>query len=1566
MKIKSARLFRNWYKTEVKKLKDSDQSYNENFVGTYYEERGEHIKGFFEMYHGDKPNIASYLPSILKIAEDGQAIYEFLQNAVDCGSTHFYIFYNEEYFLALNNGVPFTQDGLRSILNIAQSTKINSDTIGRFGIGFKLAHRLVGKNEGTDELVGQFQGPILFSWSKFEDLDALMKGEKIEHADRLENVNNDIPYLLKILITNFPTDPNETVKDIDYNDKILFQQDELNNLISYLHENFNKHANSLNKDFLNQGSLFFIKLGEGKKQLLDKDYSELINGIRYSMNTLKRLETVYVNDEVLHKISLQLEEGSIKKESEEFKRIVPEYKEFDIKFAIGFKTVEFGKEAAYTQICELKSRPNFYKYFPMGDETNGFGFIVHCDSFSNEANRRKLQKDAVNKNLFPEIAKYIAQKLVEYQTTNRNHFLNMYVALLLSDIPNKENNNWLRPIFYDEILQSLKINIPTQNGCIANNINNVKIKKTKLNLNLSDFNLGHIQWFAWNKDADKILTDEAAKEDKLGIKEWDIGHIVENAAIEDINKWIASCNDEVYNDFLKELEYCHLRKETKEKICKIKLFKFSNGDFFSFNEVVSKNNYGSFNFNYSNCFFINKKTIKIRAELLKLGFVISNIPIENHRNIFSLIQFPEDKKYYELIAEKCKNNNLSEFEKKNLFLNLIGEQTKFDNVGESILGNLSLFCDSNSLVKPLNNLIGNVKTYSWLNAYKIKQNEYFSELENYLVIKSVDIFSKIYQLKQDEIIPQLTTSEKIQELIAFYKDNKKFFFQEFIIKKKNGFFVIDRKLTDNYQVQSGDGKVRNFIDKNCTQNLFVIPYEFVENCKDDEGIIKGNDLYKFILKYVNNIDDYKEILVDILKYDAKNIFLQEISEININSERNYCKEDYEFKILNLACNELKESDYQNFKEKIFIQTNRGRTKISKIPPSADNIKVGDCELSLATILPENYENTGLLSRLMNQFESLGLNKEKLRKILGVTQEPDLQAVFKIFSEKYQLLVNSEQLAFLFLYGLHIEKINFNQFKALNVKEEEVDLGTDKYLTDFDFVQQSEILHHKYSGITKIFKRFPVKVDDNDNLLLIKKPYFEDDEFVCPYIKNDLSDEGKISLLEFLFDQWDKKNKKTAIKNIDWSKIDDVETVNILGFNPTTSVFPSKYACESEALPDYLIKWIGNAKSKIDFLTDLGIWTENSVIVELRQYLSGEINVFHNNRLAQETHFNEDQTVLFNSFQWLKEKEIKLKTTEQFETFKAVVAVINDNRTNNKDLKIEEASDFEELAEKSTEWEEPYYENWKQESKILIYLYEGALPKSVLLDEIEDCLFYYFYEGNIAIDDKNHIYINKKSDIKKELRKLELEENSDFNFDELWQNKLDILEKEVEQLREKNKATLGIGHPPPISRNDQIEANRVAKEIVKKKLESVGFEFKTGIGKYSTVDGVFKDGVEYPLVIKSYQYQDEPFKISTNEWIQLMKPNACLWVYFGNNVCKCIKLFELLRMQDRITLSFSTENLDRQDRLNKFATLLRYFESVHFEFDKLSTDNNTAQRLSDYRFDDRKTEEDLSADDETQL
>ena len=87
-----------------------------------------------------------------------------------------------------------------------------------------------------------------------------------------------------------------------------------------------------------------------------------------------------------------------------------------------------------------------------------------------------------------------------------------------------------------------------------------------------------------------------------------------------------------------------------------------------------------------------------------------------------------------------------------------------------------------------------------------------------------------------------------------------------------------------------------------------------------------------------------------------------------------------------------------------------------------------------------------------------------------------------------------------------------------------------------------------------------------------------------------------------------------------------------------------------------------------------------------------------------------------------------------------------------------------------------------------------------------------------------------------------------------------------------------------------------------------------------------------------------------------------WLYFGNGKLGSLKLYDLLRNQDKLKISFSTENLDKEDRIEKFAELLHYFGDVHFDFNSVKpSDYSVADDLKNYRFDERKTEEDLSGD-----
>lgn len=1558
MKIKSAKSFRYWYKTKIKEIDRNDPTHNENFAGTYHKENGKKtIKGFFEMYHGDKPDIASYLPSILKIAEDGQAIYEFLQNAVDCGSTHFYIFYNDKYFLAINNGSPFDVEGLQSILNIAQTTKKDPNKIGRFGIGFKLAHRLVGKNEGTDELVRQYKGPILFSWAKLQDLESLLNNEHIEPlVPNKENSQEFInsPYLLKLLLTNFPSDPNERVKDINYQDKILFPQAELKELIDFLNENFQQHSDSLKKNVLKQGSLFFIKLGEDKKKLLDKDYSELVNGIQYSMNTLKRLQKVYINNDDIGKIPLQLEEGTIKKGSDEFERISPEYKEFDIKFAIGFNTIKFGNEKSYEQIKLLKEKPNFYKYFPMGDEINGLSFIVHCDSFSNEANRRKLHEDDVNRNLFPELAKFITQRLDEYKANNRNKFLNLYASLLLSDIPERQNNKWLKPVFYDTLLEYIQTNIPTTDDIIEE-IDNIKIKKFDFDISLSDLGLSDIHWFYWKEDEDQYLLNEATSNEKIGIEEWSLRDVFINADLDCLNDWIKGLPQKDYDIFLKELDKEYFSKDAIERLLETELFKFSDGQFYSINEVS----------NNEDLVFLSNKVVSIQKELKSLDFSISDLDISAfsfYDKVSSKLKSDED--LYDTISERTSTeNNLTVNQKQNLFKNFINPATKFIGIGDETLKKLELFCDNQGEIKPLFQLVNSsLKKYTWLNPYKIKADENFEKLSNYL-IQEEDLFDKIILPNIEVIKEELTEAKEIKELVTFFKENHRPFFNEYIIQKRtNDYEIIDK--SDKFQIVPPKDERKTFIDfieTYLSDELIVLPYDF-SDFNDQDGILKGEKLHSQILELVD-VDVHKETLVDFIHYnEPKRKFLQEISIFNFNSEATYTKEDYEYKILDLACSELKENDYSTFKDKITIQTEEQDLALSQIPSSADRIVIDHKELSQSQILPNEAKNGKYLSDLLEQFITIGLQKEQLYKLFGIQSGNDPKQVFEILKQEYDVLENAQQLTFVLLYAKEFGG-NIENFKVEALDDKEWELKYNYYTQTLSFIGADCLLKPKYSEVSKIIS-LPIEICNSDYQIL-HQPYFLENKFVCPSLKSDLSEEEKIALIDFLYSEWRKDTNGQKIKNIDWSKIDDIETENILGFNPNHSVFPSKYACESEVLPDYLIKWIGKDENKISFLSDLGVWTENSVVVELRNFLKGNSKGFHNNRLAQETRFNDDETTLFNAFEWLKENEIELSTDEQYETFKKIKEIINDNRNNN-DLVIQDEYDYVELEENSIEW--------KETESYTIYLYDEEMPKTVGLDEIDEYVFYRYNEDNYAINE-NAIYLNSKEDKKKTLQKIASDEENDFTFEDLWalfgesSNREQELEREIARLQQQvsktDNATLGAEFSSDISKNDQKEANREAKEQVKQRLENEGFDFTQGIGNYSTIDGVLKDGIEFPLVVKSYKYQDEPLKIGANEWIQLMKPNSMFWVNFGYGKLGCLKLYELLRNQDKLTISFSTENLDVGDRLDKFAELLHYFGNVHFDFNSVMP-SNVASNLSDYRFDERKTEEDLSSDDESLL
>lgn len=159
----------------------------------------------------------------------------------------------------------------------------------------------------------------------------------------------------------------------------------------------------------------------------------------------------------------------------------------------------------------------------------------------------------------------------------------------------------------------------------------------------------------------------------------------------------------------------------------------------------------------------------------------------------------------------------------------------------------------------------------------------------------------------------------------------------------------------------------------------------------------------------------------------------------------------------------------------------------------------------------------------------------------------------------------------------------------------------------------------------------------------------------------------------------------------------------------------------------------------------------------------------------------------------------------------------------------------------------------------------------------------------------------------------------------------------------------------LSQEEMIAANLEAQQAVKGCLTKQGFVYTQDNcdNYYSTIDGVMKDGIEYPLVVKSHKCSDASFLLSANQWMQLIKPNSMLAVHTGGgNVC-CLKLQDLLQSQDKLSFSFNTENLDKAHRIGDFARLLHYFTNVQFNFGHLMPKQYTqVDALTDLCFETR--------------
>ncbi len=755
MRTKNIQQFRTlWRNQEGYKMSDWD----ENYIGSVHDGK---LFGFYRMVNGIVDNIKADLTPKLQNAQDEQAIYEFLQNAADSQSTECAVIYDENFFMVLNNGKPFTDKDLKALLNSFQGTKSdkskaeNCGKIGRYGIGFKLAYRLMGKSDGADELLNQLAGPLLYSWHNSKQFKELFdyKGAAVNTLDNKID-GNDSAWLLKIILACFPVGLGEKVKDLDYQNKELFSQEELSDLVGFM----NKHRDKLEKLTMPQGSLFFLKFGPKKHEKLKESLLNIQSGIGYSMNTLKTLEKVVLQDTIVEKYGIDFEKFSVQPGTEDFMRIDPEFPSCPIDIALGFPK-------DFEQMKQLKRSPNIYQFFPMRNERHNMAYFIHATSFAKITDRTRLDDQGeANIESFRFIAKTLKKNLAKYKQENFSKFALIYKALILSDKSDEYDADLINNHLYNPMLEFVRSAIPThKKNFYLKDL--VVVKDTRLNIDPMSLGIGK-EWFFWTDlDKDRDIMNEAVNNAKLGLRRWGLKELILEAGSQLVDNLLEHLSASEYAVFVSELKTIEFDSAFLEKFQYVKCFRFSdnkgNLQYFSIKDLQSQ----------TNVFLMSERLMPYKEEIKAMGFGVLEFNIQDYAVILKHLEkqldyLSSDRSLFLKISERTVSANLSAKQKHRLFEFM----SKLNGIRADELRKLALFSNGYGLVVPLQSLLSpTAKVEPWLEDFKINKAEDADVLHPYYAqADSWELYEFIISPQWNNLVKHSTLKDD-ETIKAFYE-----------------------------------------------------------------------------------------------------------------------------------------------------------------------------------------------------------------------------------------------------------------------------------------------------------------------------------------------------------------------------------------------------------------------------------------------------------------------------------------------------------------------------------------------------------------------------------------------------------------------------------------------------------------------------------------------------------------------------------------------------------------------------------------------------------------------------
>lgn len=673
-----------------------------------------------------------------------------------------------------------------------------------------------------------------------------------------------------------------------------------------------------------------------------------------------------------------------------------------------------------------------------------------------------------------------------------------------------------------------------------------------------------------------------------------------------------------------------------------------------------------------------------------------------------------------------------------------------------------------------------------------------------------------------------------------------------------------------------------------THHLHLLPEEFSDYATMD-GILTGDSLKTTILESV------------------KEIILTASSFTNIATDNNY-------KLIKLfsSITEISDAFKNKIRNIIFYQTENGtKTSITSVTLN-QNILFGGHTYPLSDLMPSDNEAVQSLNSLIERLRQNGIKEDVLTKLFNLTVPTNFDnSVFSALN-KSQALSNGVQLAFVLNYAKSNNLNRINCFIS-SVDNKNISLiGVTWFRDNYAFVDPKHSIPEKYVKCKDY-----LELNFKCNLLNFS---IKNDILDYSVLKAVLSDVEKHELLTYLYNKWKDSNTVLPEQNL-------IQVCSRLGIVRDQMFLSDCFLLTEEKLPDVVKNWImadstGEKDKQLFARNFLKIKDESDPAIMIRKYLSGELK-----ELTLKGRISE--SVSKKTASWISCKKINLDHL-QYELLSALLA----------ENTFQDKIDTNKLAE-ATKYVYPEYST----SRYGYYTYNSKMPRIVSLPSYNNYVCHEYEQGEIALISGKIIINDNCFDNLEHLLLEEILPKYPENY-----TYPDYIEYRT--LVNQGGVTGGATEDDGLDSSDQIAISNAAQNRVKEWLIERGYELTIEWDGYSTIEGVMKDGIEYPIVVKSYKSNKYKFSLSPNQWMHLMKENSTLLIVDGNNEVLYTTREELIRGKDLITLSFDIENLDHEDRVGALAKTLSkmYFKKVYFDFDKLRrTQYHIAEELDNHAF-----------------